>query len=289
MAKRKGGLGKGLDAIFAENDTDSASTAVTLKVSEIEPNRGQPRKDFDEKSMAELADSIAQHGVLQPLLVRPIPGGGYRIVAGERRWRAARMAGVTEVPAVVREMTDSEVMELALIENLQREDLNPLEEACGYKSLMDKYGMTQDDVSKTVGKSRPAVANALRLLNLPQAIQDMLSKGKISAGHARAILAFPSDALMERAAKAAAEGASVREIETMAKKANEKPKQPRADKRPHYYREVEISLKNHFGRKVRVGGGKKRGMLQIEFYGEDDLAQLVKMLGESESGISSGD
>ncbi|HCR44256.1 MAG TPA: stage 0 sporulation protein J [Ruminococcaceae bacterium] len=286
VAKRKGGLGKGLDAIFAENDTDSASTAVTLKVSEIEPNRGQPRKDFDEKSMAELADSIAQHGVLQPLLVRPIPGGGYRIVAGERRWRAARMAGVTEVPAVVREMTDSEEMELALIENLQREDLNPLEEACGYKSLMDKYGMTQDDVSKTVGKSRPAVANALRLLNLPQAIQDMLSKGKISAGHARAILAFPSDALMERAAKAAAEGASVREIETMAKKANEKPKQPRADKRPHYYREVEISLKNHFGRKVRVGGGKKRGMLQIEFYGEDDLAQLVKMLGES--GISSG-
>ena len=285
MAKRKGGLGKGLDAIFAENDTDSENTAVTLKVSEIEPNRGQPRKDFDEKAMAELADSIAQHGVLQPLLVRPIPGGGYRIVAGERRWRAARMAGVTEVPAVVREMSDSEVMEFALIENLQREDLNPVEEALGYRSLIDKYGLTQDEVSKTVGKSRPAVTNALRLLGLPEDIREMLGSGQISAGHARALLSFPDDKLMREAAKAAADGASVREIENMAKKASEKPKQLRIKKRPHYYEEIEISLKNHLGRRVHVGGSKKRGVLQIEFYGEDDLMQLVKMLYEDDSNV----
>lgn len=289
VVKRKGGLGKGLDAIFAENDTDSENTAVTLKVSEIEPNRGQPRKDFDEKAMAELADSIAQHGVLQPLLVRPIPGGGYRIVAGERRWRAARMAGVIEVPAVVREMSDTEVMEFALIENLQREDLNPIEEALGYRSLTEKYGLTQDEVSKTVGKSRPAVTNALRLLNLPEDIQKMLGSGRISAGHARALLSFPNDRLMEEAAKAAAEGASVREIENMAKKANANPKASHMKKRPHYYEEVEISLKNHLGRKVHVGGSKKRGVLQIEFYGEDDLAQLVKMLDERDLDLDSGD
>lgn len=289
MAKRKGGLGKGLDAIFAENDTDSENTAVTLKVSEIEPNRGQPRKDFDEKAMAELADSIAQHGVLQPLLVRPIPGGGYRIVAGERRWRAARMAGVMEVPAVVREMSDSEVMEFALIENLQREDLNPIEEALGYRSLIDKYGLTQDEVSKTVGKSRPAVTNAMRLLNLPESIQKMLSSGQISAGHARAILSFPNDKLMEEAAKAAAEGASVREIEDMAKRISKSPGETHVKKRPHYYEEVEISLKNHFGRKVHIGGSKKRGVLQIEFYGEDDLAQLVKMFDKSDINIDSHD
>ncbi|MFR2562590.1 MAG: ParB/RepB/Spo0J family partition protein [Anaeromassilibacillus sp.] len=166
--KKKGGLGKGLDAIFAENDMEDANATVTLKISEIEPNRAQPRKDFNDEALAELADSIAQHGVLQPLLVRPLLGGGYQIVAGERRWRAARMAGVSEVPVVIREMSDHEVMELALIENLQREDLTPLEEAQGYQSLIDQYGMTQEEISRTVGKSRPAVANALRLLHLPE-------------------------------------------------------------------------------------------------------------------------
>lgn len=190
-----------------------------LRISELEPNREQPRKDFDEKAMAELADSISQHGVLQPLLVRPIFGGGYQIVAGERRWRAARMAGLSELPAMVREMNDGEVMELALIENLQREDLTPLEEARGYQTLLEKYELTQEEVAKTVGKSRPAVTNAMRLLGLPQEIQDMVERGELSAGHGRALLAFADEELMVAVArKAAAEGLSVRQLEKLAKR-----------------------------------------------------------------------
>lgn len=282
MASKKGGLGKGLDAIFAENDTENRNATVTLKVSDIEPNRTQPRKEFNDASLAELADSIQQHGVLQPLLVRPIFGGGYQIVAGERRWRAARMAGISEVPAVIREMSDSEVMELALIENLQREDLNPLEEAQGYQSLIETYGFTQEEVSKTVGKSRPTVTNALRLLNLPKEILDMVNSGKLSAGHARTLLSFPSSETMLKAARMAVEqGISVRELEKMSKKAVEqaqikagrgKPKQ-----RVRYYEEVELALNEHLGRKVHVSGTKKRGVLQIEFYGEQDLTDLMKL------------
>ena len=279
MSVKKGGLGKGLDAIFAENTTESGSGAVELKISELEPNREQPRREFDEKAMAELADSIAQHGLLQPLLVRPLFGGGYQIVAGERRWRAARMAGLSEVPAVVREMSDHEVMELALIENLQREDLTPLEEANGYQTLLDKYGMTQDEVAKTVGKSRPAVANALRLLHLPEAIREMVERGELSAGHARTLLAFPDEASMLEAAKKAVEqGLSVRELERMAKKAAEAQKEgekPRPTHRIPYFDEVELSLHEHLGRKVRVAGNKTKGTLQIEFYGEEDLQRLM--------------
>ena len=215
---RKDGVGKGLDAIFAENDTEDRNAAVALKLNEIEPNRSQPRKEFKDEALAELADSIAQHGVLQPLLVRPLMGGGYQIVAGERRWRAARMAGISEVPAVIRELSDNEVMELALIENLQREDLTPLEEAQGYQMLIDTYGMTQDEVAKTVGKSRPAVANALRLLHLPEDIVELVNEGKVSAGHARTLLSFQKEEEMRAAAKAVAEqGISVRELEKMAK------------------------------------------------------------------------
>lgn len=284
MATKKGGLGKGLDAIFAENDTEDRNAAVALKISEIEPNRAQPRKDFNDEALAELADSISQHGVLQPLLVRPIFGGGYQIVAGERRWRAARMAGISEVPAVIREMSDSEVMELALIENLQREDLNPLEEAQGYQSLMDTYGLTQEEVSKTVGKSRPTVANALRLLNLPQQILDMVHAGTLSAGHARTLLSFQNPEEMLKAAKLAVEqGISVRELEKMSKKANERPgaKQPTKEKRRiRYFSEVELALNEHLGRKVQVSGTKKRGVLQIEFYGEQDLSDLVKLFNK---------
>lgn len=276
MAAKKGGLGKGLDAIFAENDTEGEQTAVLLKTSELEPNRGQPRRTFDEQALSELADSIAQHGVLQPLLVRPLMGGGYQIVAGERRWRAARMAGLAEVPAVVRELTDSQVMELALIENLQREDLNPMEEAQGYQSLMDTYGMTQDGVAKTVGKSRPAVANALRLLNLPPEAAKLVSGGVISAGHARALLSFPDAKSMKEAAKLAAQGASVREIEKLAQKANEKPKTAKQRSRVRYFEEAELALREQLGRKVQVSGTKRRGVLQIEFYGEEDLSQLLK-------------
>ncbi len=282
MALKKGGLGKGLEAIFAENDTENRNATITLKVGEIEPNRAQPRKEFNDAALAELADSIQQHGVLQPLLVRPLFGGGYQIVAGERRWRAARMAGITEVPAVIREMSDSEVMELALIENLQREDLNPLEEAQGYQSLIDTYGFTQEEVSKTVGKSRPTVTNALRLLNLPKEILNMVNSGKISAGHARTLLSFPSSESMMKAAKLAAEqGVSVRELEKMAKKAVEQSQlkvgQSKSKPRVRYYDEVELALNQHLGRKVQVSGTKKRGVLQIEFYGEQDLTDLVKL------------
>jgi ParB family chromosome partitioning protein len=280
LARKKGGLGKGLDAIFAENDTEEERTAVLLKTSELEPNRDQPRKEFDEQSLSELADSIAQHGILQPLLVRPIVGGGYQIVAGERRWRAARMAGVKEVPAVVKEMTDSEVMEFALIENLQREDLSPLEEAQGYRSLMESYEMTQDEVAKTVGKSRPAVANALRLLNLPKNIQNLVGSGEISAGHARALLSFPNEKSMIEAVKAAKGGASVRDLEKMAQKAKSRPKKTNPRNRIQYYEEAELALKESMGRKVHIAGTKKRGVLQIEFYGEDDLAELIKRFEE---------
>ncbi|MBW7572902.1 ParB/RepB/Spo0J family partition protein [Caproiciproducens faecalis] len=283
MAAKKGGLGKGLDAIFAENDTEDRNAAVALKISEIEPNRAQPRKDFNDEALAELADSISQHGVLQPLLVRPIFGGGYQIVAGERRWRAARMAGVTEIPAVIREMSDGEVMELALIENLQREDLNPLEEAQGYQSLMDTYGMTQEEVSKTVGKSRPTVANALRLLNLPQQVLELVQSGLLSAGHARTLLSFPNPAEMLKAAKMAVEqGISVRELEKMSKKANGQPvsRQPKEKKRIPYFSEVELALNEHLGRKVQVSGTKKRGVLQIEFYGEQDLSDLAALFNK---------
>lgn len=282
MASKKGGLGKGLDAIFAENDTEDRNAAIALKTSEIEPNREQPRKDFDEKAMSELADSISQHGVLQPLLVRPLMGGGYQIVAGERRWRAARMAGVTEVPAVIRELTDSEVMELALIENLQREDLNPLEEARGYQALMEQYGLTQEEVSRTVGKSRPAIANALRLLNLPEEVLKLVESGVLSAGHARTLLSFKRQADMLEAAKLAAEkGLSVRELERMAKRANDEggdappPERPRQKSR--YFEEAELALHSHLGRKVAISGNQKKGMLQIEFYGEEDLAELMKL------------
>lgn len=220
MAGKLGGLGKGLDAIFIENDTNDSNNNVFLKISDIEPNRDQPRKDFNEEALRELADSIATHGVLQPLLVRPLAGGGYQLVAGERRWRASRMAGLSEVPVVIREMTDSEMTQIALIENLQREDLNSVEEALGYKSLMDAYNLTQDEVAKAVGKSRPAVANVMRLLNLPEEIQNMLKEGKISAGHARALLGIADKENMIKIAKSIApQDLTVRDVERLAKKA----------------------------------------------------------------------
>ena len=188
MAKlKKGGLGKGLDALFVENDTGDTSS-VTLRISEIEPNREQPRKYFDEEALTELADSIRQHGVIQPLLVRPMENGTYQLVAGERRWRASRMAGLTEVPVVIKDLSEIEAMELALIENLQRQDLNPIEEAVGFQQLMERYSMTQEQVASRVGKSRPAVANALRLLNLPEQVVAMVQSGEVSPGHARALL-----------------------------------------------------------------------------------------------------
>lgn len=280
--KKKGGLGKGLDAIFAENTAEKEGT-VTLRLSEIEPNRSQPRKEFDDEALAELAESIAQHGILQPIMVRPIFAGGYQIVAGERRWRAARMAGLMEVPVIIRDMDDAEFMQLALIENLQREDLTALEEAKGYKSLMDAHGFTQEDISKTVGKSRPSVANALRLLNLPEEVQQMMEDGVLTAGHGRTLLAFKREEdLIAAAKKTAAEGLSVRELEKMAKKANEMLEKAESEKpakpKNHYYEEVRLALNESLGRKVNVSGSKKKGVLTIEFYGEEDLKNLLAEL-----------
>ncbi len=277
---KKRGLGKGLDAIFAENTAEEAEGAVTVKISEIEPNRDQPRKEFDNEALSELADSISQHGVLQPLLLRPMLTGEYRIVAGERRWRAARMAGLSEVPAVIREMTDTEEMLFALIENLQREDLTPLEEAKGYRTLIETQDFTQEEVSKAVGKSRPAITNALRLLNLPEEIQQMLENGEISAGHARTLLSFKSEEAMRLGAQKAKQGASVRELENLSKKLNEekKPSQKNAFSKNQYYEEAQLAVGEYLGRKVKVAGTQKKGVLQIEFYGEEDLKNLMEEL-----------
>ena len=287
MANKKRGLGKGLDAIFAENNDDNPGGTVSIRIDEIEPNRDQPRKEFDNATLSELAESIAQHGVLQPLLLRPMLDGGYRIVAGERRWRASRMAGLLEVPAVVREMSDAEEMLFALIENLQREDLSPLEEARGYQQLIDVQGLTQEEAACAVGKSRPAVANALRLLNLPENIQIMVESGEISAGHARTLLSFKDEESMIAAAEIAKKGASVRELEAMAKKQTkeaevEKTSQTQS-KRPsqlyeRYYAEAQLAVGDYLGRKVKVAGNKKHGVLQIEFYGQDDLENLLSDL-----------
>lgn len=288
MAKKLGGLGKGLDAIFMENESESKNSTVTLKISEIEPNRDQPRKDFDESALAELAHSISQHGVLQPLLVRPLIGGGYQIVAGERRYRACRMAGVTEVPVVIRELSDSETMELALIENLQRENLTPIEEAKGFGVLVNEYGMSQEDVSQVVGRSRSAVANSLRLLNLPKEVSDMVERGEISAGHGRTLLALGSEEEMINAAKQIYEKElSVRQTEKLVKainaekdKAQKEDKQERISLKPSYFSEVELALTEYLGKKVTVTGSKNNegGVLQIEFYSQDELKELANKL-----------
>ena len=275
---KKRGLGKGLDAIFAENN-EAGEGSVAVKIADIEPNRDQPRKEFDSEALAELADSIAQHGVLQPLLLRPMLSGGYRIVAGERRWRAARMAGLTEVPAVIREMTDSEEMLFALIENLQREDLTPLEEARGYRTLIETQDLTQEEVSQAVGKSRPSVTNALRLLNLPDDIQEMLEKGEITAGHARTLLSFPNQEAMRLGAQKAREGASVRELEAMAKRMAQQGEAPsKAPRKNRYFEEAQLAVGGYLNQKVKVAGNQKKGTLQIEFYGEEDLQNLLHEL-----------
>lgn len=282
MAKKFGGLGKGLGAIFIENDTEDKSGGVTLNISEIEPNRSQPRKEFDEQALSELADSISKHGLLQPLLVRPLALGGYEIVAGERRYRACRMAGITEVPVIIRELTESETMELALIENLQREDLTPLEEAEGYQALMSEHGMTQEDVAQSVGKSRPAVANALRLIKLPDSVKELLKENKISAGHARALLSLNSEEeMLELAELIVQKDLSVRQTEKLCKQAaREKPEPSAPEKKPSFYSMVELALNEALGRKITVSKnkGKEGGVLQIEFYSDEELTELSNKL-----------
>lgn len=281
MAKKLGGLGKGLNAIFIENDSEDNNSSITLKISEIEPNRAQPRKEFDEKALSELAESISQHGLLQPLLVRPLPLGGYQIVAGERRYRACRMAGLTEVPVTIRELSDSEAMEIALIENLQREDLTALEEALGYKALMDDYGFSQEEVATSVGKSRPAIANSLRLLKLPESVMEYLKDGRISAGHARALLTLEEEALMlELAEEIMKKDLSVRQVEKICKKNPDTHKEVVAEKKPSFYSMVELALSESLGRKITVSKnkGKEGGVLQIEFYSDDELTEFSNKL-----------
>lgn len=276
MAAR-GGLGTGLSALFDDNTTDTTASQ-TLRISEIEPNRSQPRKNFDDETISALADSIKQHGILQPLLVRPY-GNGYQIVAGERRWRAARMLGMSEVPVQIKELSDSEAMQIALIENLQRENLNPVEEAQGYYELTESFGMTQDEIAKTVGRSRSTIANAMRLLSLPEEIRQMLEDGELSVGHAKALLSFDNDYDMIVAARKACGGKmTVRALERLAQNA-EKPEREVSNERiDSYFKEMEIGLHEALGRKVKVEYGKNKGALILEFYDKDDLSELAERL-----------
>ena len=280
MAKKKG-LGKGLEALLIDNSTEElgSSSAVKLKLSEIEPNKNQPRKNVDEEALAELSHSIELHGVIQPLLVRPMPDGSYQLVAGERRWRASRMAGLTEVPVVIKELTDAQVAELALVENLQREDLDPIEEALGYKELSEKYDYTQEEISNLVGASRPAIANALRLLTLPEEIIKLVSSKELSAGHARALLTLEDDkAKIELAKLVIKEDISVRETERLARKQiKTEPTGKKTKKRNPYYDEVELALSDVLQRKVRVTKSTKKGAIEIEFFDDEDLKKLIKI------------
>ncbi len=276
----KGGLGAGLDTLFSDN-TNEVQVKKTLRTSEIEPNRDQPRKFFSDEAITALADSIREHGMLQPILVRPMPTGGYQIVAGERRWRAARMLGLDEVPVNIRELSDIEAMQIAIIENLQRENLNPVEEANGYNELIEKFGMTQDKVAKMVGRSRSAIANAVRLLTLPVPVLKMLENGQLSAGHAKALLGFENqEMLLEVAQRAADGGLTVRQVERMVQKAAEAAEEvPKSNKKiDNYFREMELSLKEHLGRKVSINYGKDKGALILEFYDKDDLKAIADML-----------
>lgn len=293
-SKKQGlGLGKGLgalmgDAVYTEEKSGSQST---LPISQIQPGMKQPRKKFDAEAIEELADSIREHGLIQPITVRRLASGYYQIIAGERRWRASKEAGLTEVPVNIIEADDKKVMELGLIENLQREDLNPMEEANGYQVLMEEYGLTQEEVAKRMGKSRPAIANALRLLNLPDAVRFLLEEGKLSAGHAKAILAAPAgEAQKKLAQKVVAEGLSVRETETLAKRLSKPPKEEKAsapsqDKEDFalYYKDLSQQLSQRFGRKVDFQPGKKKGLLTMEYYDLDDLEVLLNALRGGEA------
>lgn len=288
MASNKDrGLGRGLSALLGDDALQSQEGgSLSLPISEVQPGLKQPRKRFDEEGLADLADSIRTHGIIQPLTVRRLSSGYYQIIAGERRWRAAKLAGLREVPAVIIEADDRTVMELALIENLQREDLNPVEEASGFQVLMEDYGLTQEEVAQRVGKSRPAVANALRLLALPDAVRQLLEEGQLSAGHARAILSAPSGDLQKKLAqKVVHDGLSVRQTEALAKRLSAQQDQAeelvQTDSAPDYsiyLRSAEQDLSNRFGRKVTIVHGKKKGKIELEYYNTEDLNLLLETL-----------
>ena len=281
MASQKG-LGKGLGALlgdFTEEPLEKSAYQL-LPIYKVEPNPDQPRHDFDEEELQALADSITVHGIIQPLTVREMPNGYYQIIAGERRWRAARMANLSDVPAVIIEADDKKAMELALIENLQRQDLNPLEEAMGYQTLMNEYGLTQEEAAGRVGKSRPAVANALRLLGLCPEVQERVRKGELSAGHARAILQLKSEKKQQEAAqKIVALGLSVRQAELLCKNMSKEPvPQKKEVFAVDYVAECEKSLSKHLGRGVKIVNGKRKGRFELEFYGQEDLQNLLDAL-----------
>lgn len=283
MANQMKGLGKGLGALLGDDFLDDTSTprsSLQLPISQVESYSSQPRKQFDPEALADLADSIRRHGIIQPLTVRKLSSGYYQIIAGERRWRAARMAGLTQVPAVVIEADDRKAMELAMIENLQREDLNPMEEAEGYKVLMDQYGMTQEEAAQAVGKSRSAVANAVRLLGLSDSVRKLVEEGALSAGHARTLLSLPAK-LQDSAAATVVKGdLSVRQTELLCKKlTQEKKVAPVKDGLTvNYTQEAERDLTTSLGRPVHIVNGKKKGRIELEYYGVDDLNDLIDAL-----------
>lgn len=288
MAQKKGGLGRGLDALFVDNSVEEISSAgaVKLKLMDIEPNRDQPRRVFDEESLSRLAESVAQHGIIQPLLVRPTADGSYQLVAGERRWRAARLAGLTEVPVVIRELGDEQAAAITLIENLQREDLNPVEEARGFRTLMDKFSLTQEDAALKIGRSRPAVANALRLLSLPESVLALVEGGEISAGHARALLGFDGEEQqLEVSRRIVEKGLTVRDVERLARASKRVPKAPpQAAKRDAFFEEVELTLTEALCRRTKVltKGKAEAGSLVIDFYDKQDLGRIAAALNNLE-------
>ena len=281
-SKKPSGLGRGLGALLGDDVMKTESSgSLSLPISQVETCSSQPRKRFDDESLQELADSISQHGIIQPLTVRKLSSGYYQIIAGERRWRAARLAGLTEVPALVVEADDRKAMELALIENLQRQDLNPVEEALGYQSLLSDYGLTQEEAAQRVGKSRPAVANALRLLNLDEDLLALVRSGKLSPGHARAVLSVKDPKKQREAAqKIAALDLSVRQAEALCRTLcrEPKPEPPTQALQANYVAECEKTLSHHLGRGVKIISGKRKGRFELEFYGPEDLQRLYEAL-----------
>lgn len=288
MAKGRGGLGRGLESLFedAAPSFESDTRIETLPLREIEPDPGQPRKTFDDETLAELSASIAEHGLLQPIAVRPKPSGGYLIVAGERRWRASRMAGLTEVPVIVKDVTDEQAMELALVENLQREDLDPVEEAAGIRELMTRCDLTQEQAARKLGKSRSALANSLRLLSLPETVLELLKSGFITIGHAKVILGLPTPELQEEAAQMIADNQlNVRQAEALCKKLAKPAKEPVAAPLPSALPvEVEESLKQALGSEVRVAYHDGKGKLTVHFYSDDQLKAFANLLGQYNMG-----
>ena len=284
MAKRKTdlGLGRGLNALLGDPELPAQGEgSISLPISQVEPGLNQPRKRFDPETLSDLAESIRVHGIIQPLTVRRLASGYYQIIAGERRWRAAKQAGLTEVPAVIIEADDRKVMELGLIENLQREDLNPAEEARGYQVLMEEYGLTQEQVAEEMGKSRPAIANTLRLLALPEDLLKLVEEGTLSAGHARAILGAPTQAMQRQAAKQViAHGLSVRQTESLVKALQKQPAENKAanNEIALYLGELEKSLSSNLGRKVTISHHGKKGKIQLEYYNPEDLEALLSLL-----------